>query len=505
MSTSVPRHAAPARPPIPTPPPRLGSAALIGATLGQRYELLRILGQGGMGCVYAAVDRDTGAHVAVKVLHRHLLEAPEGEGPHRFRREAEAARGIPGDHVVRVLDAGTDEPTGHLYLVTEYLDGEDLQQLLDRTGPLAPAAALLIAFQALTGLAAAHAAGVVHRDVKPANIFLARCPGGTITVKLLDFGIAKIRPDPFSLPHAALTTTGGILGSPLYMSPEQVQSSRDVDHRADLWSLGSVLYAALAGRAPHQHLASLGQLLVAVCIAPPPPLAEVAPWVHPAIAGAVHRALQIPADDRYASAAAMLDALRPLVPSGALTGEMLVPSGESARPVRVSSLPPSPALRTPRVVVAFAPAPAIRGDEVTEQRIRLLPGAETLASRDREAPAAARSGVPSVGGMAGARTVTVDPRRLLGAESELWTFSLDVHRDVSSLVARIWRSLSRAGAKVPARTYGTTWALVEPRTGRAIVEPGGEGVDKRTTLEEAGIRTGTVLWVVPLDAGIPEP
>ena len=94
--------------------------------------------------------------------------------------------------------------------------------------------------------------------------------------------------------------------------------------------------------------------------------------------------------------------------------------------------------------------------------------------------------------------VTVDPRRLLGAESELWTLSLDVHRDVSSLVARIWRSLSRAGAKLPPRSYGTAWTLVEPRTGRAIVEPGGDG---RVTLEEAGIRTGTVLWVVPVDPG----
>jgi eukaryotic-like serine/threonine-protein kinase len=477
---------------------------LIGVTLGQTYELVRLLGQGGMGCVYEAEHRETRARVAVKVLHPHLLEDPEGEGPRRFRREAEAARGIPGDHVVRVLDAGTDEATGQPYLVTEYLDGEDLQRLLDRTGPLVPDAAIRVGWQALAGLAGAHAARVVHRDVKPANIFLARGPGGAVTVKLLDFGIAKIRPDPFSLPQgAALTTTGGILGSPLYMSPEQVQSSRDVDHRADLWSLGSVIYAALTGRAPHQHLASLGQLLVAVCVSPPPPLAEVAPWVPPAIADAVHRALEIPPEARYPSAAAMLDALRALVPSGALTSEMLVSSGESPRPARVSSLPPSPARFSPRVVVAPAPAPAIRGDEVTEPRVRVLPGEDTLTSGGGEPSpdrGATRSGVPSVGAMAGARMVTVDPRRLLGAESELWTLSLDVHRDVSSLVARIWRSLSRAGAKLPPRSYGTTWTLVEPRTGRAIVEPGGDG---GVTLEEAGIRTGTVLWVVPVGNASP--
>jgi hypothetical protein len=308
------------------------------------------------------------------------------------------------------------------------------------------------------------------------------------------------------------------------MSPEQVQSSRDVDHRADLWSLGSVIYAALTGRAPHQHLASLGQLLVAVCVSPPPPLAEVAPWVPPAIADAVHRALEIKPEARYPSASAMLDALRALVPSSALTAEMLVSSGETPRPARVSSLPPSPAGLTPRVVVAAALVSSIRGDEVTEQRIRVAgstdlpppalrraepgsapyPGDDTLASGHSEAPAAARSGVPAVFGGAtrvGARMVTVDPRRLLGAESELWTLSLDVHRDVSSLVARIWRSLARAGAKLPPRSYGTSWTLVEPRTGRAIIEPGGDG---RVTLEEAGIRTGTVLWVVPVDPGAPE-
>src|SRR4029079_10439465 len=118
------------------------------------------------------------------------------------------------------------------------------------------------------------------------------------------------------------------LGSPLYMSPEQVQSSRDVDHRTDLWSLGSALYAALAGRAPHEHLASVGQLLVAVCVSPPPHLSEVAPWIPQEVAEVVHRALAIQRDARYPSAAAMLEAIRRLAPSGALGVEMLVSSGE---------------------------------------------------------------------------------------------------------------------------------------------------------------------------------
>ena len=463
-----------------------------------------------MGSVYEAEDRETRERVAVKVMHSHLLE-PDGDGQRRFRREAETARAIRSDHVVRVLDAGTDEATSQLYLVTEYLDGEDLQRLLDRIGPLAPEVALRIASQALTGLCEAHEARVIHRDIKPANIILARRPGGALTVKILDFGIAKMRPDPLSLPNdAGLTTTGGFLGSPLYMSPEQVQSSRDIDHRTDLWSLGCVLYAALTGHAPHQHLTSVGQLLVAICVSPSPPLSEVAPWVPLKITEIVHTALELRPDARYPSAAAMLVAIRRLILSASLTEEMLAPVGERPRAVIASTMPPSPALSTPRVVIAPDSGRPIRGDEPTEHAAHAglsavrdrgagPTGSDTLPSGPGDAQGIARSGVPAMGLRAGARVVTVDPRRFLGTESEMWTFSLDVHRHMSSLIGRIWTALRRAGAKVPPMTYGTTWVLVEPRTGQTIAEGRGEGAE-RLTLEAAGIRPGVVLWVVPPDA-----
>lgn len=480
---------------------------MIGQTLSQRYLLTRLLGQGGMGAVYEAEHGETRERVAVKVLHGHVLEAGE-EGPRRFQREAVAASAIRGEHVVRVLDAGTDEASGRPYLVTEYLDGEDLERLLARVGPLTPDAALRIALQALAGLRDAHEARVVHRDIKPANLFLARGEGGTIRVKLLDFGIAKVRGDALSLPHGAgLTTTGGFLGSPLYMSPEQVQSSRDVDHRTDLWSLGSVLYAALAGRAPFEHLASLGQLLVTICISPPPRLSDVAPWVPPEVAEVVHRALVIRPDERYPSAAAMLEAIRGLVPSAALREEMLAPSGERAREVIASTMPPSPmeagpSSSSPKVVVALDLDRPIRGDEATEHAARARPVNEvwryedTLASAGVEAEQRSGAGwaVPAVGAKAGGRHITVDPRRVLGDRSELWTFSLDVHKHVSSLISRIWKALRRAGADVPPMTYGTAWVLVEPRTGRTIAELK-EGPE-RLSLEEAEIRPGMILWVV---------
>jgi serine/threonine-protein kinase len=476
---------------------------VIGATVGQRYRILRFLGKGGMGTVYEADPGETQERVAIKLLHSHLLD-PGGEARRRFAREAEVARSIRSDHVARVLDAGTCERTGHAYLVTEYLEGEDLQRLLDRTGPLAPASALRIARQALVGLRDAHAARVVHRDIKPANLFLSRGSDGAITVKILDFGIAKLRADPLGATLAAgLTTTGGMLGSPLYMSPEQVQSSKDVDSRTDLWSLGSVLYAALVGRAPHEHLASLGQVLVAVCVSPAPRVREVAPWVPAEVAEVVHRAIEIRAEARYASAAEMLVAIARLAPASALREEDLLPCGEQPRPAIASTMPPSPLSPTPRSAVALEVERHPHANDTTPPAARAWePRAAfstTLPSGEGEHGGAARSEVPT---RAGGRYVTVDPRRLLGAESELWTFSLDVHKHASSVIARVWKALRRAGAEVPSMSYGKRWALVEARTGKAIVEV---GEDMRPlSVQEAGLRAGAVLWVVALETLPPQ-
>jgi serine/threonine-protein kinase len=469
---------------------------LIGEILGQKYKLVRLLGQGGMGAVYEAVQTDTLDRVAVKVLHDHLLDGG-GEGGRRFHREVRAISRIQSEHIVRVLDAGTDEATGRLYLVTEYLAGEDLQRLMDRIGPLSPEGAVRIVIETLRGLAKAHAARVIHRDIKPANLFVTRGPGSSLKVKILDFGIAKLGVEPLGLgPTTNLTVTGGLLGSPLYMSPEQVQDSRNVDPRSDLWSIGCVLYAALSGRAPHQHLTSLGQLLVAICVARPPSLLEVAPWVSPELAEVAHRALEIRPEARYADAEAMLAALERFVPPASLDEEMLVSSRGAPRIARPSSLPPS------AVVRAAGTDHPLRGDEPTELagRSRALLASATLGSEvDRFAPReperAVRSAVPRIAGHVSKRHVTVDPRRFLGEKSELWTFSLDVHRHLASLIARIWKALRRGGSQVPPMTYGTQWVLYEPRTGRVIVDDVREG-GERKTLEEAGIRPAAVLWVL---------
>jgi uncharacterized protein YjbI with pentapeptide repeats len=345
-------------------PGSLPCAGLIGAKLGQKYTLLRLIGEGGMGAVYEAEQEGAPRRVAVKVIHgRHL--GPDSDAASRFRREGRAASAIDSEHIVAVLDAGADEATGVLYLVMEHLSGQDLQKRVDHGGPLRVDAALCIAAQALMGLAKAHEAEIVHRDIKPANLFLARRPDGAITVKLLDFGIAKILADPSKLPHTAgLTTTSRFLGSPLYMSPEQVQSSRDVDHRTDLWSLGSALYCALAGQAPHARAPSLVQLMIDIHTLPPPPLRDVAPWVPPEVASVVHGALAQKPGERFPSTAAMLEAILRLLPGGvALREEMLEPIGEgSGAPAVSSGREPDVA----RIVVDPGGSGRMRGDATTE-------------------------------------------------------------------------------------------------------------------------------------------
>jgi serine/threonine protein kinase len=284
---------------------------MIGEMLDGKYRITRLIGEGGMGSVYDAETVDASLRVAVKIINRRILK-PGKEWISRFRREVRVASALDSDHIVKVLDSGTDARTGILYLVMEYLSGEDLQQLIDRIGPLEPHVAVRIVAQALFGLAEAHAAQIVHRDIKPANIFVARRLDGMVVVKLLDFGIAKMKADPLQMPQTTgLTASDSFLGSPLYMSPEQAQSSRRVDQRTDIWSIGSVLYCALAGRAPYQHLTSVGQLILAICTSPPPPIQDVAPWVPGELAEIVHGTLRVSPEERTSLASEILRALLP--------------------------------------------------------------------------------------------------------------------------------------------------------------------------------------------------
>lgn len=287
-----------------------------------------------MGDVYEAEDTASGRRVAVKVI-RADEEGLSEATVRRFQREAHAAMAVASEHIARVLDAGFDEDARAPYLVMELLPGEDLDAVLRRLGPLPPATALRIVGQACVGLAAAHEAGIVHRDIKPANLFLARGQedDGRITVKLLDFGIAKVLAGTAGgLASASLTSTGMMLGSALYMSPEQAQGLRGIDYRTDIWSLGVVLYAALTGREPHAGAGFLGDIILAICERPPAPVQERAPWVGPEVAAIVHDALRLAPEERMQSAGEMLGRIRGVLGGGLELGEeMLVALGEGER------------------------------------------------------------------------------------------------------------------------------------------------------------------------------
>ncbi len=272
-----------------------------------------------MGGVYEAEDLQAGRRVAVKVIHHRGF----GRDPRllaRFHREARAAAAIDCEHVVRLHDSGTDEPTGAPFIVMELLDGEDLRSVLRRVKVLTVDASLRVAAQILRALEQAHAVRIVHRDIKPANIVLARVPP-RLVVKLLDFGIAKLLATSAEDEPATLTATHDIVGTPVYMSPEQARGLKNIDFRSDLWSLGMVLYRCLAGRPGYDVQGSFAGFIAAVLAGPPEPLASVAPWVPVEVARVVHRALAVNPAERYPTAAEMLADIEALLPGGADLGE----------------------------------------------------------------------------------------------------------------------------------------------------------------------------------------
>ena len=229
-----------------------------GSILAGKYRVDRTLGLGGMGVVVAATHVQLDQPVAMKFLLPSMLTIPEAAP--RFLREARAAVKIQSEHVARVIDVGTLEG-GEPYMVMELLKGHDLAEVLRRRGPLPVGEAVRYVLEACDAIAEAHAYGIVHRDLKPSNLFLAERNDGSSTVKVLDFGISKVNVVG-GAEDAALTRTATMMGSPLYMSPEQMRSARDVDPRTDIWSLGCILYELLSGRAPF-----LGDTIPEICMA----------------------------------------------------------------------------------------------------------------------------------------------------------------------------------------------------------------------------------------------
>ncbi len=298
---------------------------MLGHTLDSRYLILRQVGQGGMGAVYEARHVGTNRRVAVKIILREMMA---GEQLARFQREARIVGAVESQHITQVFDTGVDPATGCPYIAMEFLDGEDVSALVRRLGPLPIDLAVRIGSQACAGLSRAHDAGVVHRDIKSGNLFLHRNEPGHRILKLLDFGIAKVGGE---LADGGVTKTGALVGSPLYMAPEQARG-QPVDPRSDIFSLGVTLYEMLGGRRPNDEITQLGELIFKICSEPARWLQDLAPWVPAELAGIVHKALAIDPSARYQSAAEMATALRILLPAGHhLDDTMLVPLHPSLR------------------------------------------------------------------------------------------------------------------------------------------------------------------------------
>jgi serine/threonine-protein kinase len=277
-----------------------------GDTIAGKYRLDFVIGRGGMGVVVSAHHLELDQRVAIKFLLQDLAE--RSDAAQRFRREARAAAKIRSDHVVRVIDVATLDD-GIPYMVMEYLDGHDVAELLAKRDELPAELAVGYILEALEAISEAHAAGVVHRDLKPANLYLARRRDGAVRVKVLDFGISKSLLDDSS-GDLRLTATATLMGSPLYMSPEQMQSARDVDTRADIWSIGAILYEMLAGRPPYVA-DTLPQLCNALLSSEPPRLRELNPEISIELEQVVLRCLERDRVRRWPSVAELATALTP--------------------------------------------------------------------------------------------------------------------------------------------------------------------------------------------------
>jgi serine/threonine-protein kinase len=332
-----------------------------GAVIAQRYRVIRLLGSGGMGAVYEAENTWTHRRVALKTMRAEV--ATSELYLQRFKQEARAASRLAHPNIVDVLDMGEDAELGALYIVQEFLSGCDLRTRLEQVGRLDPSTALSLLLPVMDALATAHKAGIVHRDLKPDNIFLADTARGVVP-KLIDFGIAKVVGDDGG--SLQKTSTGLVMGTPYYMSPEQARGDSNLGPPADIWSMGVVLYQALSEKRPYSAT-NINLLLAKIIYEEPLPLAEAAPDLPPALVAVIDCALRKEPGLRHATMTEFAEALRgcdltaPTAPP-ALPTTQPAPAGLPStfsgldlaiQPASDAVVQPAPGFHARRVVTGF--------------------------------------------------------------------------------------------------------------------------------------------------------
>ncbi len=316
----------------------------IGSLIAGKYRVDRVLGAGGMGVIFAGHHTALDQRVAIKILKPNAID--NAEFVTRFGREARAAARLKSEHVARVLDVGETEK-GLPYMVMEYLSGKDLSRIVREKGPLAVQDACEYVLQACEALAEAHAAGIIHRDLKPANLFLTKGTDGTDLVKVLDFGISKIvSPSGDDGPSEGLTQTQAMIGSPHYMSPEQLKSARDVDSRTDIWSLGGVLFKLLTNQ-PAFEGSSTPELCVAILVGPLRSMREIRPDIPADLEAIVAKCLSKDANERFATVSDLARALSRFAPAGTRSSVERIARVTSNPHLRFQGSDPPPQPRKP--------------------------------------------------------------------------------------------------------------------------------------------------------------
>jgi serine/threonine-protein kinase len=316
--------------------PEGDDALIVGDVVDARYRIEDVHAKGGMGTVFRAKHMQLDRLVALKVASPEIVRLPLGVG--RFLREAHMATQLQSDHIAQVFDVGT-LPGGTPYLVMEWLEGRDLSQVLKQSGAMSVETAVDCVLQVCEALAEVHGAGIVHRDLKPSNLFLVRAPDGKPRVKLLDFGVSKLG---VSAETCRITQVGTVLGSPSYMSPEQMGEAESSDERTDVWGLGVVLFELMTTELPF-GAGTLDELLSRIILEPRRKASEIRNGIPTALDAVIGRCLDADPAARFPDVACVAAALAPFGPPGsserALVVAGITQNARESGPRRVSAAP----------------------------------------------------------------------------------------------------------------------------------------------------------------------